>query len=63
MIKLDLIMRFYEDGGKKNVHTLCSYNNLHPIFLEAEYLLKNGTGVWNKALKLILGSFPFADNP
>jgi len=56
-------MRFYEDGGKKNVHTLCSYNNLHPIFLEAEYLLKNGTGVWNKALKLILGSFPFADNP
>jgi hypothetical protein len=45
------------------VHTLCSFNNTHLIFLGAEYLLKNETGVWNTAIKLIPGSFPFADNP
>jgi hypothetical protein len=48
---------------KKNVHTLCSFSNVHQIVLEAEYLLKNETGVWSTAMKLILGSFPFADNP
>jgi hypothetical protein len=45
------------------VHTLFSFNNPHLIVLEVEYLLKNGTGVWNTAMKLIPGSFSFADNP